>query len=922
MHAAPAPRATRASELLNLVAQGDNYQRLEAVLRQVAPEMSLGDPLDWYRTQVRSRFERFDVKGFGQAGRRIQFPLTLNELYVSLLGLEHSARHIGTRTPRPGDEWSRYTEEAHLDRPEPLETCGPVPLEEAFKRFREQGRDGHFRGLVFLGAPGSGKTILLQRLLMTCLDHDSSRMGLPAGLIPVLLPLRRLPRTDANLDDFLLSALKVGDSSLKGALEEVGRLLMHRGSRVLLLLDGLDEVDPARRQEVVAWIQQRLTERPEWRFAVTSRHAGYIPGDLGQGFREFRIQNFTPVQAREFTRHWFTVVEFDAHPDDEVRAAAEGLNRSDALWKDLERDDPRSKRLRDMTKNPLLLTCLCLVQLSNGRLPRRRAELYELCVGIFLKDWMAARETHFPYQEKEARALLEPVASWMQRRENGLEAHEDELVKGLRWPLINAFRNPFRLRPFLKAVENQPGLLVGVGLGRYAFLHRTFQEYLAARAWRRPGRVAELAARFDQEWWEEVVLLLLALDDQWGRHFTQFVEALIRRGGWEKASNQLDACLEEASAPTLAPFVEALDRASRVEGGSWWARLRVSMLRKLAGERISTAEPRIVSALRLAETVVRVRGKELTESDAGQALLLTADRLRSNRDPQVHAAAVALSTRLRGAPSLEPLLGQVDLAAGTVATHPKSGLELVFVPGGELRMGSDERASEQPIHRVELRPFWMGRFPVTNEQYRRFIEDTGRDAPGLWTDDKYNGPRQPVVGVSWEDARAFAEWAGTDLAATGRGRFELPSEAQWEYAARGPAIRGAGGRRYPWGDQEPTPELANYDASKIGRPTPVGSYPKGVSWCGIEDLAGNVWEWCADHWHDTYVDAPDDGSAWMSDEGLAPRVIRGGGWGNDAVGLCGAFRLGGLPRFRGVDRGFRVVLSAVSPAGGTLPVDP
>ncbi len=937
MHGSDAPRATRASELLELAVQNDpTYRHLERVMRQVVPTVSLGDPLDWYRTQARNRFERFEVKGLGQAGRQIWFPLTLNELYVCLLGREHTASE---RERGPGGRYARNTPKMDdgrtgqgLDKVEhgqhpddrehgqDLEGGGSVPLEEAFERLQRQHRDRYFRGMVFLGDPGSGKTILLQRLLMTCLDHGSSTLGLPWDLIPVLLPLRSLPRTDAPLDDFLLCALGIRDASLKGTLEEVGHRLTHRDSRVLLLLDGLDEVaDPARRQEVMDWIQQRLQQRPEWRFAVTSRYAGYKTGDLGPLFLEYHIQEFTPPQAREFTQHWFTLVEFHKRSGATERAASEGRLQSDALWGELEQDDARSRRVRDMTKNPLLLTCLCLVQLRNGTLPRRRSELYELCVGIFLKDWRAEWEADFPFQVEEARALLEPVASWMQRREKGLEAHEDELVTALRWPLMNSFRNPFKLRPFLKWVENRSGLLVGVGQGRYAFLHRTFQEYLAARAWRGHGQVTELAGRFDDKWWEEVVLLLLALDDPKGRQFTRFVNALMRSGGWERASHQLDACLEEASAPTLAPFVKALKWAGLFVGGSRWAHLIAPLVRGLTGGRVLTDPAGIVAVLRLAETVVRVR-EELKEGPAGQALKPTADRLLSSPDPGIRIAAGALLSRLRGSASLETLLGRMDLAAGTVAIHPKSGLEFVFVPGGELQMGSRESSDEKPIHQVTLQPFWMGRFPVTNEQYGRFLEETKRDAPAYWTDSTYNGPRQPVVGVNWEEALAFAEWAGRELASVGRGKFALPSEAQWEYVARGAGQPGTDSRRYPWGDQEPTPELANYDASKIGRSTPVGSYPLGASWCGCEDLSGNVWEWCADAWHDNYVDAPVDGSAWMSDDDQARRVVRGGGWDCDAVRLRGAYRSWWLPRDWYVNLGFRVVLSAVSPAGRPQPV--
>ena len=132
--------------------------------------------------------------------------------------------------------------------------------------------------------------------------------------------------------------------------------------------------------------------------------------------------------------------------------------------------------------------------------------------------------------------------------------------------------------------------------------------------------------------------------------------------------------------------------------------------------------------------------------------------------------------------------------------------------------------------------FYMDKYEVANAQYRKFVQATGHRAPTYWDDDDFNQPNQPVVGVSWHDATAYAKWVGK----------RLPTEKEWEWAARGSLV----GKEYPWGDQEPSSSRANY-GSKVGKPTAVGSYP--ANGYGLYDMAGNVYEWCQD-WYDSDED--------------------------------------------------------------------
>lgn len=202
----------------------------------------------------------------------------------------------------------------------------------------------------------------------------------------------------------------------------------------------------------------------------------------------------------------------------------------------------------------------------------------------------------------------------------------------------------------------------------------------------------------------------------------------------------------------------------------------------------------------------------------------------------------------------------------------------VLIPGGSFLMGSAEFPSEKPVHSVTVRSFELGRTEVTNRQYQACVK-AGACAPLDMNclSPAFRGPDQPVVCVPWGQARAFAAWAG--------GR--LPSEAEWEYAARG-----AGGKgRYPWGDAPPSCRRVVFGGDPSGpgcgrgSTWPVCSKPRGNTKQGLCDMGGNVWEWTEDLYHDSYEGAPADGSAWLSGSTGTFRSDRGGQWDGDAHNL-------------------------------------
>lgn len=266
------------------------------------------------------------------------------------------------------------------------------------------------------------------------------------------------------------------------------------------------------------------------------------------------------------------------------------------------------------------------------------------------------------------------------------------------------------------------------------------------------------------------------------------------------------------------------------------------------------------------------------------------------------------------------------------STQPVANM--IWLPGGFFEMGTStsdldhlmERyetrrqglfTAEIPKHTVALAPFYIDSTPVINREFQTFLDEQpewhrGKIPTHLhngdylrhWEDDHFPLAlsEHPVVDVCWYAAMAYAQWAGK----------RLPTEAEWEYAARG----GLSGTDFPWGNAIPEPSRANYAASEIGSTTPVGHYPANNY--GLFDLAGNVWEFCLDAWQEEfYAVSPEQnplaGGNWFTDDSYLQvttrRVIRGGSWGGAPVNLRVAYRDSHPPTGAGNHVGFRCVRS-------------
>jgi formylglycine-generating enzyme required for sulfatase activity len=242
------------------------------------------------------------------------------------------------------------------------------------------------------------------------------------------------------------------------------------------------------------------------------------------------------------------------------------------------------------------------------------------------------------------------------------------------------------------------------------------------------------------------------------------------------------------------------------------------------------------------------------------------------------------------------------LSSQAQETMESQGLQFRLIPGGTYLLGSPagepgRYADEAPPHRVSLKPFYIAVTETTNAQYARFLQATGHPAPLYWGDRNLNGPRQPVVGVSWDDAVAFCRWLSQLTGVEHR----LPSEAQWEAAARG----GLTGQPYPWGSQGPDAggvfraNLMHDGTARDGFrfSAPVGSFaPNGY---GLSDMAGNVSEWCQDRYLPLRTEGP-------FKPGVL-RLLKGGSWASRARDLRCAARQSAPPTYADGYIGFRVV---------------
>lgn len=730
--------------------------------------------------------------------------------------------------------------------------------------------------IVIIGDPGSGKTTLLSYLALTYartlrdhIDLVKDRLGLSeTENLPILLPLRDLGRHllekhpnsgkdgPALLLDYLLEYYQSQEIDLP---HDFFSAYLEKG-KATLLLDGMDEVaDPTMRQRVARLIEKFSERYPKCRFIVTSREVGYEGASrIGAQFGLAKVRDFTPSEVRQFVRDWTRVVEVTLAQSD----APEVLRLADAQAEKLIQAIDTNPRVADLAVNPLLLTVIALVHRYRAQLPERRSELYEEVVEVLLGHWdeakgleQAAEVAGVNMDSGDRRSLLEPVAFWMHER-NQREIELDDL-RSLLLPTFKSMTSSDgqadkALDDFLRVVNERSGLLIERGIGMYGFAHLTFQEYLAARVLAdRKDALDFTLKHLTDAWWREVILLQAGyLSTQGKRRVSELIGVLMNA----------DPKTEPEPHHHLLLAAECLFDvgAARVEGD-------------LLGE-------------------------------ARKRLKKQADAPFKKGDKASVLAKITASNAL------------ARLESGQVVAHfwkpPYGEPEWITIPAGEFWMGADKSRydDERPQHKLHLPEYKIARVPVTNAQYALYVQDVkDTKAPEHWRGGVVppGFESHPVVNVSWNDALAYCKWLGEKI----QKPVTLPSEAEWEKAARG----GSDKRNYPWGDD--WRELhCNSDELGLNDTTPVGLFLNGASPYGLLDMSGNVWEWTRSIWADKfkYPYQLNDGREELQSNEY--RVLRGGAFDYRSVDARCSSRDLNDPAFGDRNPGFRVVVSPILPS--------
>jgi len=723
------------------------------------------------------------------------------------------------------------------------------------------------RHMVLLGDPGSGKStfvnVLANVLCNQALYPDGNWLEHLPGwpdedktLVPILVVLRDFARGLPNLLpeqaepehlwNFIQRRLEA--QKVNKVLEPLQDLLEQ--GKCILLLDGLDEVPgQVQRQFVRDAVRVFLQRYPDNRALITCRVLSYQePQEKDQPdlrlteLKDFEIAHLDDKKISRFVEGWYAELgRLGTLPLEEVPIMIGRLQEA------VKRPD-----LKRLAPNPLLLTVMALVHTHKGRLPDARALLYEETVDILLWRWEQIKVGGGEDTSRLRRLLLEAGRTdvdlkrilWELAYDShaGSEADDDEALADigelrLQKALASLNKNDLNwAQQIIETIKLRAGLLIERVPEVYTFPHRTFQEYLAGAHLATKSNFASTAFDLakDGALWRDVILLAT------GKlvYLSGDVDKPLALVGELCPSNQVDDPL--------------------AWGNAW-----------LAGD-----------------VLQEIGLNRVMDTNLGRDLL---ERVQKRLVQIIQGGKLTVQQRVRAGATLgvlgDPRPEVLDLLA----------MQFCFVPKGTFIFGGyknpffpDESVSKREI---ELPDYWIGKYPVTNAQFNQFVEAGGYGQENLWVEAIDNGswedgayesgwdeddePRahpfdfgepfvldnHPVVGVSWYEALAFTRWMDAylkehvkemqDTAATesdrklwnglasGNLNITLPTEEEWEKAARG-----TDGREYPWGE-ELDPNLANYDDTGIGTTNAVGCFPGGRSVYGPEDMSGNVEEWTA-----------------------------------------------------------------------------
>ena len=780
--------------------------------------------------------------------------------------------------------------------------------------------DGKSRMLLVIGEPGAGKTTIIKHFAL------NSKLVLRGFSKP--LKISYLP----------LNAMKAGDEKSKSLPQKLAEQFQPhinleaswfderlKQDRTLVLLDGLDEIgDKSQRVEVCRWISDAAKTWSRAFFVLTSRDKGYAAEErkaLLIDKRSAYVKRFNESQQREFLEKWFKA----ALSQDSAKSERESVatEKAQALIEYLSRPD--HKGLKALAGIPLMLQLMALLWKESGTLPRRREELYRIALDYLLYYRESEKKQEPILPAEESRKVLAPVSLWIQEREPREETVEKDALHLQMQEVIDHLSFRYRNHSAKAVCENMVERMsvLDVAGSKYQFRHKTFREYLAASqilATREDAdadeRLKRLAGFVGDPWWDEPLLFFMAQANTglYEKFIRAFFEVEKSASLDQESLTFLKRLVLAPPVQTVKPFRELLADSSMTPNRQHYL---LDCLKTIGSREAMEAAQEFVSRnpdagrelLRKAGEVVELLGRTMNNTKIIQdsEMLKVANISRGSIHKRIETLTIAQSLPDVLQSSIEP------------------GAQYILIPGGRYVYSVTKKE-------VQVPDLYFAKYPVTNRMYRRFVDylqankpeykvryplsvfweilhtyakktDRGfadwlknenRDLAELFRssyddDRKFGGDDQPVVSITWYAARSYCLWLSlmesqghrTDL-------YRLPTEREWEWAAAGKEKR-----KYPWGDMEPTPKLANYDKSNIGATTPVGSYPEGATPEGLYDMAGNVWEWQENRFG--HKDSPD------------ARALRGGSRGVNTEYLRCSSRYVNDPGVWGNSIGFRVV---------------
>ena len=905
-------------------------------------------------THLSEKFKSWNtLRLFGQRDikkRGVASP-SLDQLYIHMDTTDHH---------KPETDASELDERGQHQGP-------PISVIEALA----DNTDG-IRSIVLHGKPGSGKSSVVRYLCLSLADWrlqdtdfkaDEKLPNWPHGpLLPVLIPLWQLAQEQAQalkngdaVEQFLRSPsyydgeTRFNETAARNAGDTLLKQLRESGGFVVF--DGLDEVPAAQHPMLCRALERFYQNYPRCRVVFTVRTHSWNQSQLNAnltvlrpqpkvyglaGFDENRPEHTDreESQIEQFILRWFQCQQSIGQKLD---AKADSLRQ--AL---------RGHSLQQIASTPLLLTIICLIhQTEKDGLPDTRVELYEKASMWLLLHWQAARQgsqrpvlvdrlskddvrdtNYNAVNPEHIMKFLQTVS--FQAQASGKTSQSQQELASINESLLQANRtmlgegrdesgkDVFGIDIFIEYCESENGLLQKHGIDaqnnrEYVFPHRSFQEYLAAGFFDQNKGHRAAAEKTGEMEWRETLLFYAEMQRGQPDLLGLLLETLCP---YEPPAHSAEAELR------LALAAELIDHSPLQETLQTW-------LKQPAQESFKT---------RFIERLVNLLNDPdaLTDYPARRAPI--GDALARLGDPRPGTIQLR-STRVGKLPEMA-----FAYVPGTDECNLKKGFCLGYTPK-ELRSWDKSDLGWQPSKSehwpnekgIEIEGFWMAAYPVTVAQFEPFIEGDGYHNDGYWPNEakEWRGDRtqndyweeqqtysnRPMLYVTWYEAVAYCRWLSEQLERLpGKNKIRdirLPTEREWEWAARGPERR-----HFPWGNQ-PFTNAANTSDVGIGRECAVGSFPLGSSWVkgavdkklpdpliaapALHDLTGNVWEWCSTKWEkaykpDKFSDKEWDARTWGKED---RRVLRGNAYYNNGLAARGALRSTTPPRLLLAYRGYR-----------------